>query len=117
VKGITGQAPKIPTLEDGATDLQLLRPSLVVAGIGLLVAALLLWIGQPGPSQQAWRWQLAQSAASAQAATLRQAFAQMTADTLAAALHWQLRCKVPILPGCAMPKPACACGMPWWTPL
>lgn len=85
MKGITEKVPKTPADEEGATDLQLLRPGLVVAAIGLLVAALLLWIGQPGPSQQAWRWQLAQSAASAQAATLRQAFTQVTADTQAAA--------------------------------
>lgn len=85
MKGTTEQASKVPSPKEGATDLQLLRPGLVVAAVGLLVAALLLWIGQPGPSQQAWRWQLAQSAASAQAATLRQAFAQITADTQAAA--------------------------------
>ncbi len=84
MKGIMEQAPTAPG-HDGASELQLLRPGLVVAAIGLLVAALLVWIALPGPSQQAWRWQLAQSAASAQAATLRQGFAQIVADTQAAA--------------------------------
>lgn len=85
MKGITEQDPKTAAQGDSASDLQLLRPGALIAALGLLVAAVLLWIGQPGPSQQAWRWQLAQSAASAQAATLRQAFTQITADTQAAA--------------------------------
>jgi phosphomannomutase/phosphoglucomutase len=85
VNGITEQDPSLKAFKDGVTDLHLLRPGLLVAALGLLVAALLLWIGQPGPSQQAWRWQLAQSTALAQAATLRQAFAQINAETQAAA--------------------------------
>ncbi|MBD1550066.1 phosphomannomutase/phosphoglucomutase [Pseudomonas sp. C2L11] len=61
------------------------RPALITAALGVLVAAALVWVALPGPSQQAWRWQLASALGASQAASLRQGMQQISADTQAQA--------------------------------
>ena len=63
---------------------------LTVVLAGLLVAALLVWLGLPPPSQQEYRSQLAQYLGAGQAASLHQAVSQLTADTGAAAANPRL---------------------------
>ena len=60
-------------------------PGLLVVFAGLIVAAALVWLGFPGPSQKEYRGQLAQFLATGQAASFRQALSQLSADTQAAA--------------------------------
>jgi len=53
--------------------------------VGVLIAACLVWLGLPPPSESDYRSQLAQSLGSGQGASLHQAVGQLAADTLAAA--------------------------------
>lgn len=88
MKGIARKAVKqAPSagVEPADNLASLMRPALVAAVLGVVIAAVLVWVGLPGPSQQAWRWQLAQSFGNAQASSVRQALAQLAADTQAAA--------------------------------
>lgn len=66
---------------------QALRPGMVVVAVGLLLAAVLVWLGLPPPSDREYRSQLAQALATGQAASLQQAVAQLRADTQASAAN------------------------------
>lgn len=89
MKGTTASAkPKQRPAGDAkasANNTTFARPALITAALGVVAAAVLVWVGLPGPSQQAWRWQLAQSLGAAQAASLRQSLQQINAGTLAQA--------------------------------
>jgi phosphomannomutase/phosphoglucomutase len=93
VKGITRSAKNE---QDASQSTSAAKPNqapavpstgLLVVLTGLLVAALLVWLGLPPPSPAEYRAQLAQYLGTGQGASLHQKIATLSADTQAAAAN------------------------------
>ena len=92
MKGFTRSAKTDPGRingnNNGNTQPPATRPTpnaLLAALAGVLVAALLVWLGLPPPSDREYRSQLAQGVGAGQGASLHQAVAQLGADTASVA--------------------------------